>query len=152
MKSVMGEPRKIFRIEETAATRLAARTADAQAPQRHAELMGEIAALRALVMRAQPAGAGEPPLAEAGRSISELDLIASANGGGNASARDNAITRVVHELEEVVLSSEQATQKVLTAAEEIDQVARNLSAALKGKFEQGLAQDIQDLVNYLNAL
>jgi chemotaxis protein CheZ len=42
--------------------------------------------------------------------------------------------------------TEQATQRILAAAEEIDQLANNLSAALKGKIEQGLAQDIQDLV------
>ena len=56
------------------------------------------------------------------------------------------MTRIAHELEEVVNSTERATQKVLAAAEEIDQVANNLAAALSGKFEQGLAKDIQDLV------
>jgi len=56
------------------------------------------------------------------------------------------MTRIAHELEEVVSATEQATQKVLAAAEEIDQLANNLSAALHGKFEQGLVKDIQDLV------
>jgi chemotaxis protein CheZ len=46
----------------------------------------------------------------------------------------------------VVTGTEQATQKVLAAAEDVDHLANNLSAALKGKIEQGLAQDIQDLV------
>jgi chemotaxis protein CheZ len=151
----MGEPRKIFRIEETAAARPADRTAGPQAPQRDAELMNEIAALRAMLARAQSsqsASADEPRRAEAGRLASELDLIARANRG-DAPAHNSAasgdtlpIIRSVQELEEVVLSSEQATRKVLTAAEEIDQVAKSLAAALKGKFEQGLVQDIQDLV------
>ena len=42
--------------------------------------------------------------------------------------------------------SELATQKILAAAEDIDQAANNLSAALKGDFESGLAQDIRDRV------
>ena len=40
------------------------------------------------------------------------------------------MTRIAHELEEVVDSTERATQQVLAAAEEIDQVANNLAAAL----------------------
>jgi len=56
------------------------------------------------------------------------------------------MTRIAHELEEVVNATEQATQKVLASAEEIDQLANNLIAALQGKFEQGLVKDIQDLV------
>ncbi len=52
----------------------------------------------------------------------------------------------MHELEAVTTGTEQATQKILAAAEEIDQLANNLSAALKGKIEQDLAQDIADTV------
>ncbi len=40
----------------------------------------------------------------------------------------------------------QATQQILAAAEEIDQLADNLSAALNGRIEQELAQDIADSV------
>ena len=46
----------------------------------------------------------------------------------------------------MIKGCEQATQKILAAAEEIDQAANNLSAALKGNSEQGLAQDIRDRV------
>ena len=46
----------------------------------------------------------------------------------------------------MVSGTEQATQKILAAAEEIDIAANNLSAAFNGKIEQGVAQDIQDLV------
>jgi chemotaxis protein CheZ len=42
--------------------------------------------------------------------------------------------------------AEQATQSILQAAEEIDQAAGTLSAALKGGHDQGLAHDIQDRV------
>ena len=152
----MPEPRKIFRIEENAASRLGLQSADAQAPLRHAALMQEIAALRAML-----AAMAQPPSDRSGaqrngataRLACELNLIAGAIGGENArsgaAGPDTAMepmTRIAHELEEVVNSTERATQKVLAAAEDIDQVASNLAAALSGKFEQGLAKDIQDLV------
>jgi len=152
----MPEPRKIFRIEEKAISRLGEQSTDAQAPLRHAELMQEIAALRAmLAAMAQPLSdrSGAPRNGATARLASELNLIAGAIGGeiersgatGPAPAMP-PMTRIAHELEEVVDSTERATQQVLAAAEEIDQVANNLVAALNGKFEQGLARDIQDLV------
>jgi len=153
----MPEPRKIFRIEERAASRLGEQNANAQAPLRHAELMQEIAALRAMLAAMasppSPRSDGAPHHGATARLTSELTLISGAIGG--ESARPHAagpdatvppMTRIAHELEEVVDSTERATQKVLAAAEEIDQVANNLVAALNGKFEQGLAKDIQDLV------
>jgi chemotaxis protein CheZ len=156
VSDVMPEPRKIFRIEEKAASRLGELAGDAQAPLRHAELMQEVAALRAML-----AAMAQPPSDRSGaqrngatsRLASELNLIAGAIGGETArtgtAGPDPAMapmTRIAHELEEVVNSTERATQQVLAAAEEIDQVANNLAAALGGKFEQGLAKDIQDLV------
>ena len=55
----MPEPRKIFRIEEKAVSRLGELVTDAQAPLRHAELMQEITALRAmLAAMAQPPSDG----------------------------------------------------------------------------------------------
>jgi len=152
----MPEPRKIFRIEEKAISRLGEQSTDAQAPLRHAELMQEIAALRAmLAAMAQPLSdrSGAPRNGATARLASELNLIAGAIGGeiersgatGPAPAMP-PMTRIAYELEEVVDSTEQATQKILAAAEEIDQVANNLVAALDGRFEQGLARDIQDLV------
>jgi chemotaxis protein CheZ len=144
----MAEPRKIFRIEETPASRLGKAVADAQAPLRHAELMGEVAALRAMLAAMSPgerATSPAPPHAETERLTSELHLIADAIGGselklnGGSPSDAGPMTRIGHELIEVVNSTEQA-------AEEIDQTAKNLSAALRGHFEQGLAQDIQELV------
>jgi chemotaxis protein CheZ len=152
----MPEPRKIFRIEERAALRLGEQSSDAQAPLRHAELMQEIAALRAtLAAMAQPPsdGSGAPRNGATARLTSELNLIADAIGGeiarSGAAGPDPAMppmTRIAHELEEVVNTTESATQKVLAAAEEIDQVANNLAIALTGTFEHGLAKDIQELV------
>jgi chemotaxis protein CheZ len=155
----MAAPRKIFRIEETAASRLTEAIADAQAPLRHTELMAEIAALRATLaaLRSAPNGAAAAPReAETAHLKCELDLIAGAISGGGEAAHDGAaasaapapppLNRMTDELTEVVTSTEQATQQVLAAAEAIDQIANNLTAALTGKYEQGLAQDIRDLV------
>jgi len=56
------------------------------------------------------------------------------------------LTRLGRELEAVLKGSEQATQKILAAAEDIDQASNNLTAALKDGSERGLAQDIRDRV------
>jgi chemotaxis protein CheZ len=146
----MAVRRKVFRIEEMIAAPLPDAADDAQAPWRHAELVAELAALRGVVAALTAAQSDKPAArhsAETARLKCELDLIAGAlAGSAGRSPGSAAMTRVARELEEVLSSSEAATQKVLAAAEEIDQVANNLSAALSGKFEQGLSQDILDLV------
>jgi chemotaxis protein CheZ len=157
----MVAPRKVFRIEQTAAVRPAARAAAVHAPshppEHHAELMNEIAALRAVITAAamQSPGKMHTPPASPGteRLASELNLIVGAISGNavkgtGADLPSDAppLTRIAYELTEVVSCTEQATQKILGAAEEIDQAAKTLSAALAGKYEQGLVQDIQDVV------
>src|SRR5580692_9870527 len=104
---LMPEPRKIFRIEERAASRLGEQSADAQAPLRHAALMQEITALRAML-----AAMAQPPSDRSGaqrngataRLACELNLIAGAIGGENArsgaAGPDTAMepmTRIAHE-------------------------------------------------------
>jgi chemotaxis protein CheZ len=147
----MAAQRKVFRIEEMVAAPLPQAADDAQAPSWQAELMAELAALRGVVTAlasAQSSSAAAQHGAETARLKCELDVIAGAiaGGAGGGSPGATPMTRIARELEEVLTSSETATQKVLAAAEEIDQVANNLSAALTGKFEQDLAQDILDLV------
>ncbi len=153
----MAEPRKIFRIEESAASRRTENVADPQAALRHTELLNELSALRAMITAAAMRKPGKPEAAtgaDTERLTSELNLLVGAIGGNVIKANGAAglpsdappINRIAYELAEVVKSTEQATQKVLAAAEDIDQVAKNLSAAMTGKFEQGLAQDIQDHV------
>lgn len=156
----MAEPRKVFRIEQTAAARLDEAVETWQAGLRHAEIMRELSALRAALaaMRPSPTTAAAEP-GEADRLTCELSLIAGAikgendcgHGGdtpdGHGAARADApASRIDHELNAVVSGTEHATQKILAAAEEIDTAASNLSAALGGRIEQGVAQDIQDLV------
>jgi chemotaxis protein CheZ len=159
----MGQQRKIFRIEETAGRGLAlglksqpqSTAEDNPAALAHAEIMQELGALRALLTSA-PAPASsrtEPPRGEITRLATELHLIHSAIRGTTSQPLDlgprpqaEQMTRIALELEAVLKGSEQATQKILAAAEDIDQAANNLSAALKGEIEQGLAQDIGDRV------
>ncbi len=152
----MAEPRKVFRIEKTGALRPRDTVAEVEAPLRHAELMNEIAALRAMVTAAAMHRSGQIETVSAAdndRLTSELSLIVGAIDGSAIKATGAAlpadappITRITYELSEVANSTEQATQNVLAAAEKIDQVAKNLSATLGGKFEQGLVQDIQDYI------
>jgi chemotaxis protein CheZ len=54
--------------------------------------------------------------------------------------------RVFRELDAVVGGQERAIQQVLAAAEDIDEAANTLSAALKREQDQALAQDIRDQV------
>ena len=141
----MAAPRKVFRIEETLGARLADDDGD-EASLRHAEIMRALDALRSAfaaptlsASRAdmKPDLAGTPT----GRLTSELHLIAGRLAGGDPGNNDDVdavpLTRIANELLAVTDGTEQATQKILAAAEEIDQLANNLSAALKGKIEQG---------------
>ena len=146
----MAAPRKVFRIEESQSARLLAESADAS--QRHSEIMQALDALRAAF--AAPAAAANPamPGTTTGRLASELNLIANRLAGseaGNGGAGDEEtvpLSRIAGELLAVTSGTEQATQTILAAAEQIDQLANNLSAALQGRIEQGPAQDIRDLV------
>lgn len=151
----MAEPRKPFRIEKTAAGRLEEGEQIAEAGLRHAQIMRELAGLRGALaaaasfgLRAADARAGG---GEVARFTGELNLIAGAIHGGKGNGQANghidtspSASRLEHELKAVVSGTEQATQKILAAAEAIDSTANTLSAALAGKLEQGLAQDIQD--------
>lgn len=154
----MAAPRKVFRIEEIRAARLP--DEDAEAAQRHTEIMKAFDALRS-AFAASPAPSPSPSPsgtsdmmsgAESGRLATELNLIASRLTGGdtgNGHAADDEtvpLTRIANELLAVTSGTEQATQKILAAAEQIDQLANNLSASLKGRIEQGPAQDIRELV------
>jgi chemotaxis protein CheZ len=152
----MAEPRKVFRIEETAATSLQPQVEGDPAVLAHAAIMHELGALRSLLAPAPTARPGRTDPSQRGeiaRLASELHLIHAVIRGAGSEPLDPGLrlqaeqmTRIACELDAVIKGSEQATQKILAAAEDIDQAANNLSAALKGEIEQGLAQDIQDRV------
>ncbi len=131
----MAAPRKIFRIEQTAAARFMPHAGSDAASPYHGEVMQALAALQALM-------ASEPP------ASAPHGLVPSSGG---AAAKDRQVEtgnleRIAHELDAVVSGTAQATQRILAAAEEIDQLADNLAAALNGRMEQELAQDIADSV------
>jgi chemotaxis protein CheZ len=153
--------RKIFRIEQSVPTDAgeAGSAQDAEAALRHHEFMAEIRALRSLIEPRAAVDRGtmeksRAQIAEAHAYKAELSLIydairrtrsdVEALGPGAFNAPE--VGRAGRELEAIVTGTEQATQQVLQAAEDIDQSANTLSAALKSEHEQGLAQDIRDRV------
>src|SRR5262245_13148099 len=156
----MAIQRKVFRIEQgTGGNGVAVAARDAEAAMRHHEFMAEIRALRSLIARHAPADreATEAPraqIAEAHAYKAELELIHTAlrrsrdevAALGNRGALPPDISRASRELAAIVSGTEQATQQVLQAAEDIDQTANALTAALKGGYEKGLANDIRDRV------
>jgi hypothetical protein len=132
----MAAARRIFRIEQTAVMRREPLADDAEgALLRHAEIANGLAALRAAIadLAAPRAPSGGTPRAGA----QELACT-------HERSRTDDMMRVRRSLDAVCKDSEAATQKILAAAEDIDQTANNLSAALKGKIDQELAQDIRD--------
>src|SRR5262249_11286689 len=57
--------------------------------------------------------------------------------------------RASRELDAVAGGAERAIQQILEAAEDIDEAANTLSAAIKGEQERALAQDIRDQVIHI---
>jgi chemotaxis regulatin CheY-phosphate phosphatase CheZ len=115
----MAEPRKRFRIEATAAAQFRRSERPAQAP----------------LPRGAPSDLHRDPHRDARHDEDDKFTLRAAR-----------LARIADELDAVRAGSVEATQKILNAAEEIDQLANTLSAALKGKLEQDLAQDVTDLV------
>jgi len=130
----MAAPRKVFRIEQTAAARVVGRGDDKPAAPHHSEIMRSLGALQALMAAPLPS---VPPAGSA---------VVAEDARGGATLQGENLARIAQELDAVTAGSAQATQKILAAAEEIDQLADNLSAALNGRIEQELAQDISDIV------
>jgi len=153
--------RKIFRIERGARADehggVSAR--EAEAAMRHHEFMAEIKALRGMIEpRAETnrdaMEKARAQIAEAHAYKAELETIhaalrrsreeVAAFSGGGALPPD--ISRASRELDAIVRGTEQATQQLLHAAEDIDQSANTLSASLKSGHEKALANDISDRV------
>lgn len=124
----MPVPRKVFRIEQTPAARVVRRSGTDSASLHRGEILQVFDALQARI-----AAAGLPPSEPAAHRKA-------------AAVHAEVMARIAQELDAVAADSAQATQKILAAAEEIDQLADNLSASLKGRIEQDLAQDISDIV------
>jgi chemotaxis protein CheZ len=155
--------RKFFRIEQrtSAEAEVATSARDAEAAMRHREFMQEIRTLRSLI---QP-GAAAPgnrdameksraQIAEVQSYKTELELIHAAiqctraeiGTVGAVTSGPADLARASRELQAIVMGTDHATQKVLQAAEDIDQSANTLVATLKGSYEQGVANDIRERV------
>ena len=159
----MAVQRKVFRIEESTRSSNsgaydAPSASEAEGALRHHEFMAELKALRALLephttVSRDAMERSRAQIAEAQAYKRELDVIHAAikctrqeSGGSEANLNGSQIARVTEELRAVVAGTELATQTILKAAEDIDQIANMLSAAVKNEHEQGLAHDIQDRV------
>lgn len=153
--------RKIFRIEEGARLRAAngAAAENAEGALRHHEFIAEMRSLRELIgprteVDRDALECARAQIAEAQAYKHELGLIYAAVErtriemsvlGAEAQSSEHT-ARASRELAAIVGSTEQATQSILQAAEEIDQAANALSASVKGSHEKGLAHDVQDRV------
>src|SRR5712691_6710951 len=152
--------RKVFRIEEMQLGGERPSEAETVSPSQQ-QILAELAALRELVERRLD-GAPDAPAAGAEtveasglrrlkdetaaihRAISRTKREIAALHVNGLSGSENG--RVYRELDAVAGGTEQATQQILAAAEDIDDAANTLSAALRHEQEHALAQDIRDQV------
>jgi hypothetical protein len=119
----MSLQRKIFRIEQMhPATMPAAMLAEAGAALPHQEILCELQALRDLIER-RCSSSAEPGAMDDAIGRTKLEIAALHVGpvqGGPA--------RATRELDAIVEGAERATQKIINAAEEIEDAANTLSA------------------------
>ena len=152
--------RKTFRIEAVNGYR-ATRTsgADHKVVALHHEIMTELKTLRSIIepkeiVSEKMIEGYRNEIAEAHKLKAELDLIYDAI---NKTKHEIAtlhvsgfegpeMARVTHELDAIIGGTAQATDRILSAAEFIDQSANTLSASLKAEHEQALTQDIRERV------
>jgi chemotaxis protein CheZ len=152
----MAARRKIFRIEQSGAARFEPRRRESN-ESCDGDILRELGALRALLApapAAPPPHGRPPPQNDIRQLASELRFVLSVirrSRGGQAIAGEScaATARVADELEAVIADSEIAAQRILAAAESIDQAAANLAGLLTGHFERGLAQDIRRRVVHI---
>jgi chemotaxis protein CheZ len=155
----MAVQRKVFRIEESTRLRAEAGGEPAAGAPPRPDLTAELKALRELIAPNAPAERAaleraRAQIAEAEAYKAELESIYAAvkrtkAGAGVADVEavcGERTSRAGRELEAIVEGTERATQAILQAAEEIEQAASTLSAALKSTHDLGLAQDIQERV------
>jgi len=166
--ALMPRQRKVFRIEEMIHGEMPAAFSknNPEHASRHAELMTELRVLRSMIVTKPGDAAPEDKkvvevfqaqAAEARKLKIELDVIDQAikkTKGEMVSLQDHGLdggqmVRVTQELAAVKVGTTDATDRILKAAETIEQTSSTLAAALKGGHEQGMAQDIQDQVTQI---
>jgi len=151
---------KIFRIERNSGHEpLVAIPGTTNPARQHDEIMTELRALRALIDPQQGQSihqieAQKTKLAEFQKLKEELDLVYEAIKRTKqeiatlhvSGFHGPEMARAAGELGAIVGGTETATQSILSAAEDIDQAANTLSAAVRSEQERGLTQDIQERV------
>jgi chemotaxis protein CheZ len=150
----MAAPRHVFRIEQLGAARFEQPTGEANESRERA-ILRELGALRAMLVPTAAApnvNGRRAPQNDRQKLVAELRLVLAAMRGQRAERNGGAATapvRIADELDAVIQDSDIAAQRILTAAEHIDQAANDLVGLLKGNFERGLAQDIRDRVTQI---
>ncbi|MGB7259168.1 MAG: protein phosphatase CheZ [Pseudolabrys sp.] len=137
----MSVQRKVFRVEKMFARRHG--PAAVESDQRHAELVDQIKALRALSDESDvPRLRRELELVHGAISHNKRELSALLK-----TKRDEPrLERAAEELTATIAGMESATDNILKAAEAIDESVKALAAVLKNDYEHGVAHDIQDQV------
>jgi chemotaxis protein CheZ len=153
--------RKRFRVDQLRGVvgPALAPTADADAIQRHHELILEIRALRSVVEPREHDSKRiidtyQAQIGEIQKLKKELDLIQAAINDTKQEIATLHVTgfrgpqmrRVTDELDAIVGGTESATEHILNAAEEIDQITNTLSALVKTDQEHNLTRDILEKV------
>jgi chemotaxis protein CheZ len=141
-----GVQRKVFRVEQMFADRRLAAALENAAPRREAG--DERDALQALAERREEAI--DATVRGLVRELASVHEAIARNKQDLAALlgerTDRQMVRAAGELGAAVEAMEKATQKILQAAEGVDDGARSLGAALKNEYERRLAQDIQEHV------
>jgi chemotaxis protein CheZ len=155
----MASQRKVFHIEMSHLGEAVEPVSDGV---RYRELLSEIKALRALVIPTKETSVHlletfRDEIAQAQKLKGELDLI---HGAIDQTKREIAtlhvtgfegpeMARVNDELDAIVSGTEHATDRILEAAEFIDDAATKLGDLIGNQPHRALAQDIQDRVTQL---
>lgn len=161
--------KKIFRAEETMLGVVMQSDEDRGHQERHAEIMDGLRVLRDMIANGGHDHAGkieasqkviesyQSQLSEARRLKIELDIIDDAiqrTKGEMVTLQshgldDSKMARATQDLAAVTDGTTDATERILRAAEMIEQAAGMLGAALKNEHERDLAHDIQDQVTQI---
>lgn len=96
--------------------------------------------------RRAPQTSKPPQNAAAPELTHVLDTIRRSEAELASLCHDTRLPRLRDELGAAITGMADATQKILSCAESIDEKARALASQIKGDFGHGLAQDVLDLV------
>ena len=143
----MATPRNVFRIEQLGAARLD-QPGGADDLGDHAILreLGALCAMLAPIAASPDTDGVRARQDERQKLVAELRRALTALRGQPHAGPAGAPARITGELNAAIQDSDIAAQRILTAAEQIEQAANSLVGLLKGNFECGLAQNIRERV------